>query len=68
MADPKRPIKLHWKQNNIYVVKVLLNSGMPEYSQTCYKILRDIQIAFKKSNSLKCPHCVLYKHSVSQSW
>lgn len=47
MADPKRPIKLHWKQNNIHAVKILLKSGMSEYSQTCYKILIDIQIAFK---------------------
>lgn len=69
MADPKRPIKLHWKQNNIHAVKVLLKSGMSGYSQTCYKILTDIQINFKhQSNSLKCPHCVLYKDTVSQSW
>ena len=68
-ADPKRPIKLHWKQNNIHAVKVLLKSGMSEYSQTCYKLLTDIQIALKhQSNSLKCPHCVLYKDTVSQSW
>lgn len=69
MADPKRPIKLHWKQNNIHAVKVLLKSGMSEYSQTCYKVLTDIQIAFKhQSNSLNCPHCVLCKDTVSQSW
>lgn len=38
---------------------------MPEYSQTCYKILTDIQIAFKnQTNSLKCLHCGLYKDSV----
>lgn len=69
MADPKRPIKLHRKQNKIHAVKVLLKSGMSEYSQTCYKILTDIQIAFKhQSNSLKCLRCALYKDSVSQSW
>lgn len=62
MADPKRPIKLHRKQNNSHAVKVLVKPGMSEYSWTCYKILTDIQIAFKlQSNSLKCPQCVWYK-------
>lgn len=41
MADPKRPMKLHWKQNNILAIKVLLKLGMSEYSQACYKVLTD---------------------------